>query len=185
MAGEPWQTMAPANVAGFLAGLSLAILESESGDEAARMRRAARAVQRATSRPFTHYARRAFASRMGRYLDMALPDRALHIAVDGGGQIGPAGFCRNILIVAATAIISEMRVNSGVVEAAVHGALVAHDVAADDVADLALRWYIRDWVGSVPVPPTIRQAASAAWLADHPALAYQIVIDHVAGRSGG
>jgi hypothetical protein len=146
------------------------------------MRRAARAVRRAVSHRLTHYKRRAFASRMGRALGTPLPDRdaGISLTVRDDVTVERAGFCRNALAVAATAIVLDKPVSRRAVEAVVYAALLHYDIEPDEIADTALRWYIREWVGTRPVPPPIRQAASAAWLADHPEVAYAIITDYAA-----
>jgi hypothetical protein len=109
---------------------------------------------------------------MGRLLGTALPNARL--TIEGVGQ-SPITFCRNVLAIAATAFIVDEPVRPSATELAILEVMRTFGLSADAVADMALRWYIRDWAGAVPVPPTIRQAASAAWLADHPEVAYDIV----------
>jgi hypothetical protein len=48
-----------------------------------------------------------------------------------------------------------------------------------DVVRLEVRWRIRDWVGRVPVPPHVRQAACAAWMTGHYKFTRKLVEDYV------
>jgi len=47
------------------------------------------------------------------------------------------------------------------------------------VDDIEVRWRIRDWVGKVPVPPHVRQAACAAWMVKQYAFARELVERYV------
>jgi uncharacterized membrane protein len=54
----------------------------------------------------------------------------------------------------------------------------AHE-AGVDVVRIEVRWRIRDWVGRVPVPPHVRQAAYVAWMVRRYEFTRKLVEDYV------
>ena len=65
--------------------------------------------------------------------------------------------------------------------AAPRGYGLRHDAheAGVDVIRIEVRWRIRDWVGRVPVPPHVRQAAYVAWMARRHKFTRKLVEDYV------
>jgi len=166
----PWS--AGRNAAGFLADLVLELEWRVDRD----LRRAANLVVRlARERKLRQWQVRNAAQKLGRLLGQPLPVAQLDVPWDGSVDL-PA-HVKYTLTAATTLLLfpTRLRASDALIEYVV-GGMQRAGVNTDDVE---VRWRVRDWVGKAPVPANVRQAASAAWMIKHFALARQMVEGYV------
>lgn len=154
----PWDD--PCSWAGWIADLVLALPE-RTRDE----RRAARCILRLAKR-------RDFSKQSMQSAARAV--QAVKAAESTHGSLKDAlAALRSAATLARRLPAAVARLHMG------RGPSIAATEEGVDVVRLEVRWRIRDWVGRVPVPPHVRQAAYAAWMARYYKSARKLVEDYV------
>jgi len=166
------------NVAGFFADLVLGLQRPIGCFDVidCDLRRAANIIVLLARKPsLTRWEKRNAAQKLGKLLGQALP--ALKLPFMWTPTQLPY-LAKSALVVASTLLLLPSAQADRFGDAVYHVIDSMH-VAGVYAVDAEVRWRIRDWVGRVPVPPRVRQAATAAWVIGHHQFTRKMVEDYV------